>query len=61
MLVTLDGVRWQDFFGENLARLYEIDIEARRNEIPGDVISQMKTAYVEQGPEPSNSAYGWVL
>jgi predicted TIM-barrel fold metal-dependent hydrolase len=48
-------------FGENLARLYEIDINARRQEIPGDAISQMKTAYVEQGPEPSNSAYGWVL
>jgi predicted TIM-barrel fold metal-dependent hydrolase len=48
-------------FGENLARLYDVDIDARRQEIPGDAISQMKTAYVEQGPEPSNSAYGWVL
>ena len=48
-------------FGENFARLYDIDIEAKRNEIPGDAISGMKTAYVEQGPEPNNSAYGWVL
>jgi hypothetical protein len=48
-------------FGENFARLYDIDIEAKRNEIPSDAISGMKTAYVEQGPEPSNSAYGWVL
>ncbi len=48
-------------FGENLARLYEIDIEARRQEIPGDTIAQMKTAYVEQGPEPSNTSYGWIL
>jgi predicted TIM-barrel fold metal-dependent hydrolase len=48
-------------FGENFARLYDIDIEAKRKEIPGDVISGMKTAYVEQGPEPSNTAYGWVL
>jgi predicted TIM-barrel fold metal-dependent hydrolase len=48
-------------FGENLARLYEVDIDAKRREIPGDAISQMKAAYVEQGPEPSNTAYGWVL
>jgi predicted TIM-barrel fold metal-dependent hydrolase len=48
-------------FGENLARLYQIDIDAKRSEIPGDAISQMKTAYVEAGPEPSNTAYGWVL
>jgi len=47
-------------FGENLARLYGIDLEAKRSEIPGDAISRMKTAYTEQGPEPSNTAYGWV-
>ncbi|MDP6616430.1 MAG: amidohydrolase family protein, partial [Gammaproteobacteria bacterium] len=47
-------------FGENLARLYGVDIEAKRNEIPGDTITKMKTAYTEQGPEPSNTAYGWV-
>ena len=51
----------QLIFGENLARLYEIDIDAKRSEIPGDAISEMKTAYVEAGPEPSNTAYGWVL
>ncbi|HJP03598.1 MAG: hypothetical protein CL799_11060 [Chromatiales bacterium] len=47
-------------FGENLARLYDVDIEAKRSEIPGDAITRMKTAYTEQGPEPSNTAYGWV-
>lgn len=47
-------------FGENIARLYEIDIDARRNQIPGDAISRMKAAYVAQGAEPSNTAYGWV-
>jgi predicted TIM-barrel fold metal-dependent hydrolase len=47
-------------FGENLARLYDVDIEAKRNEIPGDAITKMKTAYTHQGPEPSNTAYGWV-
>lgn len=47
-------------FGENLARLYNVDIEAKRQEIPGDAITTMKTAYTEQGPEPSNTAYGWV-
>ncbi len=47
-------------FGENLARLYKVDIDAKRQEIPFDAITRMKTAYTEQGAEPSNTAYGWV-
>jgi len=48
-------------FGLNAARLYGIDVAAVRRAIPGDALTQMKTAYLEAGPEPSNTSYGWVL
>ncbi|MGI9308050.1 MAG: amidohydrolase family protein, partial [Gammaproteobacteria bacterium] len=47
-------------FGKNLAGLYGVDIDAQRTAIPGDSLSGMKTAYLESGAEPSNTAYGWV-
>jgi predicted TIM-barrel fold metal-dependent hydrolase len=47
-------------FGRNLAGLYGVDIDAARTQIPGDSLSTMKTAYIEQGAEPSNTQYGWV-
>jgi predicted TIM-barrel fold metal-dependent hydrolase len=47
-------------FGQNLAGLFNIDINAARNEIPADLLSSMKTAYIEQGAEPSNTQYGWI-
>jgi len=47
-------------FGRNLAGLYGIDVAAARTAIPGDSLSQMKTAYLRHGAEPSNTQYGWV-
>jgi hypothetical protein len=47
-------------FGRNLAGLYGVDIDAARSQIPGDSLSGMKTAYIQEGPEPSNTQYGWV-
>jgi hypothetical protein len=47
-------------FGLNAAGLYDIDIEAARKAIPNDALTKMKVAYQEAGPEPSNTAYGWV-
>jgi len=47
-------------FGKNLAGLFNVDIEAQRKAIPGDALSSMKTAYLDSGAEPSNTAYGWV-
>jgi hypothetical protein len=47
-------------FGLNSARLFGIDVEAQRKAIPGDALSRMKTAYLESGPEPSNTQYGWI-
>ncbi len=48
-------------FGKNAARLYGVDVDAVRKAIPGDRLTRMKAAYQEAGPEPSNTAYGWVL
>jgi hypothetical protein len=40
--------------------LYGVDVDAARLAFPGDGISQMKSAYLYEGAEPSNTAYGWV-
>jgi predicted TIM-barrel fold metal-dependent hydrolase len=48
-------------FGINAAGLYDIDVDAVRSAVPGDNLTAMKNAYREAGPEPSNTAYGWVL
>ena len=46
--------------GLNSARLYGIDVPGAMDAIPGDRLSRMRAAYLEQGPEPSNTQYGWV-
>ncbi|MBK9706467.1 MAG: amidohydrolase [Acidobacteria bacterium] len=46
--------------GLNAARVYKIDLKAKRNEIPVDYMSRIKTAYLESGGSRSNSFYGWV-
>lgn len=48
-------------FGKNAAGLYGIDVNAALKAIPGDKLTEMKTAYHEAGAEPSNTSYGWVL
>jgi hypothetical protein len=47
-------------FGRNLAGLYGVDVNAARNTIPADLLSSLKTAYIETGAEPSNTQYGWI-
>ncbi len=47
-------------FGKNLAGLFGVDVDEARKQIPGDALSGMKSAYIEQGAEPSNTQYGWV-
>ncbi len=47
-------------FGLNAARLYGVDVKAKRKALPADTLSRVKLAYVDQGAEPSNAAYGWV-
>ena len=47
-------------FGLNAARVYGVDAEAEIKRFPKDTLSTLKTAYLDQGGEPDNAAYGWV-
>lgn len=50
----------EQIFGLNAARVFNVDVKAKRNEMPKDYLSQMKMAYLEEGQERSNRFYGWV-
>jgi predicted TIM-barrel fold metal-dependent hydrolase len=47
-------------FGLNAAKLYNINIKAKRNAMPADTLDRLKIVYEERGGERSNAAYGWV-
>jgi len=47
-------------FGLNAARLYNVDVKAKRNALPADALEKLKVAYVDRGGQPSNAAMGWV-
>ena len=50
----------EQIFGLNAARVFNVDVNARRNEIPADYLSQIKMAYLDEGASPSHRWYGWV-
>jgi predicted TIM-barrel fold metal-dependent hydrolase len=50
----------EQIFGLNAARVFGVDVNATRNEIPKDYLSRMKMAYLEDGATPSHRWYGWV-
>jgi uncharacterized protein len=50
----------EQVFGLNAARVFGLDVSARRNELPKDYLSRMKMAYLEEGAAPSHRWYGWV-
>ncbi len=47
-------------FGLNAARVYNVDVKAKRQAFPNDALSKLKAEYQHHGPQPSNTAYGWV-
>jgi len=47
-------------FGLNAAKIYGVDVSAKRNAFPKDTLSQLKVAYLEHGGQRDNFAYGWV-
>jgi uncharacterized protein len=47
-------------FGLNAAKLYNIDVNAKRNPLKADALDKLKLAYLESGGQRSNAAYGWV-
>ena len=50
----------EQIFGLNAARVFGVDVAAKRNEIPKDYLSRMKMAYLDEGARPSHRWYGWV-
>jgi predicted TIM-barrel fold metal-dependent hydrolase len=46
-------------FGGNAARIYKIDVNARRKAIKTDKLAEQKREY-QENPQPSNTQYGWV-
>jgi predicted TIM-barrel fold metal-dependent hydrolase len=47
-------------FGLNAAKIYGVNVKAKRNALKQDSLEQMKIAYQERGGLRSNAAYGWV-
>ena len=47
-------------FGLNAAKLYGVDVEEQRNNLPKDGLSQLQAAYHAAGGQRENAAYGWV-
>jgi len=50
----------EQIFGLNAAKVFNVDVTAKRNELPSDYLSKIKMAYQEEGPNPSHKFYGWV-
>ena len=50
----------EQIFGLNAARVFAVDVNAKRNEIPKDYLTRMKMAYLDEGADPSHRFYGWV-
>jgi len=46
--------------GMNAAKIYGVDVSARRNAFPADTMSKLKQTYLSQGGQRSNAVYGWV-
>ena len=51
----------EQVFGLNSARVFGIDVEATRREVPNDALGRLRVSYLEEGPEPSHRVYGWVV
>jgi len=50
----------QMVFGTNAARIYGVDLNAKRNALPAEALSRFKVQYEKAGGEPSNKFPGWV-
>ena len=48
-------------FGLNGARLFGVNVDAKRKELPKDAFSLIKMSYQSEGPEPTHRFYGWVV
>ena len=49
-----------NIFGLNAAKLYGVDVKAKRTALPADALERLKLVYQNEGGEPNNAAHGWV-
>lgn len=47
-------------FGLNAAKVFGVDVETIRHEVPRDALGRLRMSYLEEGPEPSRRVYGWI-
>jgi predicted TIM-barrel fold metal-dependent hydrolase len=47
-------------FGLNAAKIYGVDVGAKRNALPADALSKLKGKYLSMGGQRDNAAHGWV-
>jgi uncharacterized protein len=47
-------------FGQNAAKIYGLDLKAKRTALPADALERLKAAYLDGGGQRDNAAYGWV-
>ena len=51
----------EQVFGLNAAKVFGVDAHTKRREVPKDVLGRLRMSYLEEGPEPSQRVYGWVV
>ena len=49
-----------NIFGLNAAKLYKVDLKAKRNALPPDTFTRLTAEYHDRGGQRENGAYGWV-
>ena len=49
-----------NILGLNAAKLYNVNVKAKRNALPADAMDKIKLAYLDRGGQRENAAYGWV-
>ena len=47
-------------FGLNSAKLYKVDVKAKRNAMKADALEKLKLTYLDRGGQRDNAAHGWV-
>jgi predicted TIM-barrel fold metal-dependent hydrolase len=55
-----DGMVKSAIFGFNAARFYKLDLRTGLAPMETDALARMKAAYLDEGSERSNAAYGYV-
>lgn len=50
----------EQIFGLNAAKVFGLDVDTKRREVPKDALGRLRMSYLEEGPEPSQRVYGWV-